>query len=211
MRHRYAICCTVLLVTLGHIVALAQTEAILGQPFGVGCIVLPISPGELSATRGLEDVQIYEQNNRVLYPVFEVREVPREVTQAFQNARRPIGRLVGEILDQTGTSIAVYFLFTGNTAPLNVTIVTNRSVTRTVTPVQRPARYNPLLQEWWGKYNKELEEKARIGKAQGHTIVPRYGRTEFDRSYLPDADVVKFSRAMPFRRRSKRRRRQRRR
>ncbi|MCL2624229.1 MAG: hypothetical protein FWD31_11245, partial [Planctomycetaceae bacterium] len=120
---------------LHHATAVGQTEAFVGQPFGVGCIVLPIAPNELSAARGLEDVQIYEQNNRILYPVFEVREVPRELTQTLQNARRPIGRLVGEILDQTGASIAVYFLFTnaagattGDRTPLNVTIVTNRSV-----------------------------------------------------------------------------------
>ncbi|MCL2117328.1 MAG: hypothetical protein FWH27_02760 [Planctomycetaceae bacterium] len=175
MRNSLIIFCLILLTVLPHAVALGQTEAVLGQPFGVGCIVLPILPNELSASRGLEEIQIYEQNNRVLYPIFEVREVPREVTQAFQNARRPIGRLVGEILDQTGTSIAVYFLFTGNQAPLNVTIVTNRSVTKTVTPVQRPSRHRQLLQEWWGKYNKDASSLAETNDYP--PVVREYLRT----------------------------------
>ncbi len=155
MLKRHVIVCCFLAATLCHGLAVGQTEAVLGQSFGVACVVVPINPGEISASRRLEDIQIYEQNNRILYPVFEVREVPREVTQTFQNARRPIGRLVGEILDQTGTSIAVYFLFTGDRAPLNVTIMTGRSIQKTVTPVQRPLRYNQLLQEWWDKYNKD--------------------------------------------------------
>ena len=155
MLKQFMICCFILFTIPVCGIAFGQTEVVSGQPFGVGCVVVPVSPNELSAVRGLEDVQIYERNNRVWYPVFEVREVPREVTQTFQNARRPIGRLVGEILDQSGTSIAVYFLFTGGQMPLNVSIVTNRSIQKTIVPVLRPMRHHQLMQEWWDKYNKD--------------------------------------------------------
>ena len=175
MRNHITFFCCILWVILHHSVTLAQSEAVLGQPFGIGCIVLPISPNELSPSRGLEDIQIYEQSNRILYPVFEVREAPRELTQAFQNARRPIGRLVGEILDQTGTSLAVYFLFTGDRTPLNVTIVTNRLVDKTVIPAQQPTRYNQLLHEWWSKYNKDTDDFAKSGDPP--PVVKEYLRT----------------------------------
>ncbi|MDR1385391.1 MAG: hypothetical protein LBJ67_16320 [Planctomycetaceae bacterium] len=137
---------------------LAQSEAFLnridGSSFGVGCIVIPVSPNELPPG-GVESVQIYEANHRILYPAFEIREVPREVTNTFLNAKRSIGRFVGEILSQTGTSVAVYFLFVGNQTPLDITIITNRATRHTITPTQHPIKYNRLLQDWWGRYNKE--------------------------------------------------------
>ncbi|MCL2624455.1 MAG: hypothetical protein FWD31_12405, partial [Planctomycetaceae bacterium] len=98
---------------------------------------------------------------------------------------------------------AVYFLFTnaagattGDRTPLNVTIVTNRSVppaqqsvppvqrsvppaqqsiTRTVTPVQQPARHNQLLREWWDKYNKDAGPFAQADAAP--PVVKEYLRT----------------------------------
>ena len=175
MLKRCTVCYATLCAILVSNVAWSQTEAVLGETFGIGCIVVPISPDEISGARGLEDVQIYEQNNRVLYPVFEVREVAREVTQTFQNARRPIGRLVGEILDQTGTSIAVYFLFTGDQTPLNVSIVTNRTIQKTIVPVQRPVRYRQLIGEWWAKYN--TDKKSIVQANDYPPVVREYLRT----------------------------------
>ena len=175
MPKHFIICCVIFFVHSVYGMVYGQSEAILGQPLGVGCIVVPVSPNELSETRGVEDLQIYERNNRVLYPVFEVREVPREVTQALQNARRPIGRLVGEILDQSGTSIAVYFLFTGDQSPLNVTIVTNRSIQKTVVPVHQPVQHRRLMQEWWAKYNKDASPLAQTNDYP--PVVKEYLRT----------------------------------
>ncbi|MCL2347911.1 MAG: hypothetical protein FWC50_06560 [Planctomycetaceae bacterium] len=150
---------SVILLTVIPSAAKSQTEAILGESsgnsVGVGCVVVPFSPQDMPQPLGLAGVQIYEENNRVLYPVVEVREVPDAVTNTFKNAKRPIGRLVGSILEQTGSSVAIYFLFAGKEEPLQLTIAGNRAIQKTVTPTRQPVRYRQLLNDWWTRYNKE--------------------------------------------------------
>ncbi|MDR1491926.1 MAG: hypothetical protein LBT05_04300 [Planctomycetaceae bacterium] len=175
---QYRFLAAFLLFVCCRVVVFARSEAVFnrmdGVSFGVGCIVIPVSPDELPPG-GVEDVQIYETNRRILYPAFEIRETPREVTNTFLNAKRPIGRFVGEILSQTGTSVAIYFLFVGDQTPLDVAVVTNRATRHTIVPTQHPTRYNRLLQDWWTRYNKDAVSPIQINNDP--PVVKEYLRT----------------------------------
>lgn len=144
--------CLLLNVTLR-----AQIEAYLGTPVGVGCVVLKVSPQDVSEGMGLDGITVFEQSNRIFYPVVEQRTVPPAVTDIFKNARRPIGRFIGDILEQETSSIAVYFLFDGRPEPLHLNITTRRGDNVTVVPQNVPLRFNQLLDQWWTQYNKNVD------------------------------------------------------
>jgi len=150
--------CRVFFVILGILVfrmpLFAQSEAVTGMPIGVGCVVLNISQEEAAQGLGLDGIMIFEQNNRVLYPVVEQRTVPPAVTNTFQNTQRPVGRLVGNILGQISPSVAIYFLFDGKPEPLRIRATTAHGTQLTLVPRHAPLRFRQLLGEWWDKYNK---------------------------------------------------------
>ncbi|MDR1959322.1 MAG: hypothetical protein LBQ54_09850 [Planctomycetaceae bacterium] len=135
----------------------AQSEAYIGSPFGVGCAVLKMPPKETPRGLGMDGILLFERNNRIFYPVVEQRKIPTAVTDIFQNSKRPVGRLLGDILEQETGSVAVYFLFDGRSAPLNLSMMTVRENPVTVTPKNAPRQYQNLLKKWWEQYNKNAD------------------------------------------------------
>jgi hypothetical protein len=132
--------------------ARAAGEAMVGQPFGVGRVSIPL-PEDAGQGVPREGVTISERDGRVLYPV---------VTGG------PLRRILGEILGTGGVptpdSVTAWFLFTGD-APLELTVSASRAATVTVTPqAPRDRRaHSRMLSQWWREYNAVAREQTQQG------------------------------------------------
>jgi hypothetical protein len=135
-------------------VAQIRAEAVRGEPFGVGRVdvVLPrhLHPHPL----GLPGLALGEADGRVLYPVVDFPElgaaVLREVRGVLDQSRRPIGRMLGELLDPPPRA-TVYFLFQGD-GPLELTLQSGRTDTFVVRPRTDAPAYDRLFSHWWHEY-----------------------------------------------------------
>ena len=101
-----------------------QVEAVAGQPFGVGRVKVDLPARLYPEGLRAAGIQVSERNGRVLYPVVRVVATPDAVKDILGRSRRPLGRLLGEILNQP-PKVEILFLFRGD-APLELTLVSGR-------------------------------------------------------------------------------------
>ncbi|MGD9126707.1 MAG: hypothetical protein PVH19_04940, partial [Planctomycetia bacterium] len=136
----------------------AQIEAYAGQPFGVGKIVLRLSPGELPQPLGAEGIMLTEAKGRTLYPAIETPPDTTLVRQILVDSpllkggpvREEVGGIIQGFLDQTPPT-TIYFLFKGTT-PLDLTIGTRTPMRRIVRPIRSQEGLNRLARDWWKQY-----------------------------------------------------------
>ncbi len=133
-----------------------RAEAVPGEPFGVGRVQVFLPEQAYPKPLGPSGLALVEADGRVLYPVVDTPElgaaVLQEVRGVLDQARRPEGRWLSELLDSVPPPPAtVYFLFRGS-EPLRLTLQTRRAETFTVTPRRNPVAYRALLDHWWHEY-----------------------------------------------------------
>lgn len=127
--------------------AVADGEAIIGQPFGVARLSIPIESS--SSPSGFE---IHDAAGRVLYPALRGGLLGQVFADVF-----------GGDPEATPGLLNVSFLFTG-TAPLEVTVYTPRPRHFVLKPMTRPPRmYQRSLQRWWRDYNTLARQQEQIG------------------------------------------------
>lgn len=128
-----------------------DSEAYIGEPFGVARIQIPIQEEdrELLRTNGL---LITQADNRVHYPVF-----------SSGVAKQIIDVIAGEGDQSLPRTMTVYFLFTGD-EPFIAKVYTSQAMTVRVEPVQaRPLQKRLLHRAWWREYNAAARERSRQG------------------------------------------------
>lgn len=111
-----------------------EAEAFVGQPYGVGRLIVQVAPG--SAGAAVVDAGLNEKSGRLFYPAIEtepVRQILRQIIAAPQRA-------------------TIYFLFQGD-RPLQLSWYAPNLTSVTVTPRSDKAGYNRLLSAWWRQFN----------------------------------------------------------
>jgi hypothetical protein len=142
--------------------ALAQQvefEAVAGNPFGVGRIVIDLPESMLPQPLGVEGLALTERDGRVLYPAIDspafgkiMKEVLESDTPLTRGGpvRDQVGGLLRGILDRPPRT-TIYFLFRGN-EPLHITIQARSPIPINIMTRQAPAAHQRLLNEWWRQY-----------------------------------------------------------
>ena len=155
-----------------------QTEAIAGQPFGIGRIKFRLRPGDELIDRTGATL-LTDPANRILYPVITRSAVKR----FFEN-------FTGSRLGQPDDVHSVWFLFRGE-APLQLTLNGSGAVpvTVNVTYARRARQYNRFVRQWWETYNAATNEqieagdypsafevylKSMVGRRMGQSVSPQF-------------------------------------
>ena len=105
-----------------------QVEAVAGEPFGVGRIVLSSSPATMPPVLGPKGLALHTPDGRILYPVVETPPDNTFVKDLLLGSRllqggpgrELAGGIVREFLKRPPT-VTLYFLFRGDD-PLRVTL-----------------------------------------------------------------------------------------
>ncbi len=119
-----------------------ETQAIAGEPFGVGRISIPLSPA------------------RYVFPDAPLQLAGREA-RVFYSAFDDAGIYdVGKRGAKPPEAIAAYFLFRGD-QPLELTVQGAASHHATVTPVHDAAAHRALLETWWKHYTAAAQRVAQ--------------------------------------------------
>jgi hypothetical protein len=150
-----------------------QIEAIAGQPFGVGKIVLDVPEDMLPQPLASEGIGLSERNGRIFYPTIDnpvagkfVRELLGANTPLTTGGpvREEVGGLLRGIFDRPPRT-TLYFLFRG-AEPLQVTLQLRKPIELAIVPtagvappevgrrIRRnlPATHRSLLESWWRQY-----------------------------------------------------------
>lgn len=134
-------------------------EAIAGEPFGVGRMVVEIPKDALPEPLDIEGLGLTEKDGRVLFPVFStpiLGALAKEVLEGTPlltggPVRREVRGFLNELLSRPPHT-TIYFLFRG-AEPLELTLQTRVPRSFTVKPTKAdPAAHGRLLQTWWSEY-----------------------------------------------------------
>jgi hypothetical protein len=151
-----------------------ETEAVIGQPFGVGRITLDVYEDKVPEALGIEGIGLKEKNGRIFYPAIDnpaLRKLVKELLDAETPLssggplREGVGEVMREFLERQQRT-TIYFLFRGN-EPLEVSLQLRKPVELTIvpkatdSPPQRRFRRTVaaggnrrLLLLWWQQYAK---------------------------------------------------------
>lgn len=131
--------------------ALAQSEAYMGQPFGIGRITVSLPADQVAQVWQTSGVTITEANNRIHYPAVTSRRVLRS-----------IGSLLGVEIQGLPGKVNIYFLFTGE-EPLQIAVDTPAQQQVLVTPRSDPngRMHMRLLDQWWREYSAAARDQGR--------------------------------------------------
>ncbi|MGD9853462.1 MAG: hypothetical protein AB7U20_00780 [Planctomycetaceae bacterium] len=154
IRIQIAVVAAVIGVSLGFPSAASaqRARAVIGEPFGVAHISVPISPHADPAFLQSRGFDIIAPAGRVLYP-------------AISTGR--LGELAAELLgsDVIGVpnQLSVSFLFTGS-EPFEVTVTTPQPQRVVVSPMRLRGRaHGASLMVWWRAYHAQLRSQESAG------------------------------------------------
>ncbi len=122
--------------------AAANSEAYLGEPFGVGRVTLDVLRGEPLLPLSDERFTVLEANHRVIYPTLK---------------QEPVRRVLRGLLErESPRKVTLYFLFQGE-KPFDLSAFTPNEQGVRVQPQHNAARHQTLLQEWWKQRTKRYQ------------------------------------------------------
>jgi hypothetical protein len=139
-----------------------ELEAISGEPFGVGRLVVQLSKQALPEILGADGLGLSERDGRVLYPALKRPIDNTIVTDLLLQSplmsggpvREGVGGLLRDLLSEPSPRTTLYFLFRGD-EPFELTIQARRAQTVRVRPRNNPPAHGQLLQAWWREYTAE--------------------------------------------------------
>ena len=132
-----------------------EAEAVAGEPFGAGRLIIQASPDMLPQVLGVDGLVLTERNGRVLYPTIE---------------EAPLGGLFGDLLGRP-QRITVRFLFTGDD-PLKLDLQARARHSGTVRITSDAVTYGRLLRGWWRGYSARPRLFKKRCKRRTRTIGP---------------------------------------
>jgi hypothetical protein len=145
--------CGIVLALNAATMAGAETEAVLGRPFGVGRVTVALEAGQSQTAWLADGFLLRERRGRALYPVF-----------TSGRFRKLLGEVLGDSSQTPPDSITAWFLFTG-TEPLELTLSTPaaRRITATPTAPRNPRGHQRLLLSWWREYHASVRDQLQHG------------------------------------------------
>ncbi|MBN2581077.1 MAG: hypothetical protein JXB10_18990 [Pirellulales bacterium] len=176
MKEKISLCVSLIFTVflLGSVTSLrAQriaVDAVAGEPFGVGKIVVDLPKEMLPQPLGVEGLALTDPDCRLLYPTVDAPgfgKILREFLDAGTplTSGGPVRHRVGGILRGFANRpqpATIYFLFRGQ-EPLHVTLHARQPLPITITPRPAPAAtHRLLLEQWWRQYTQPpglLEQK----------------------------------------------------
>ena len=188
-----------LLLTLLSSPVLAQVEAFVGEPFGVGQINVNLPKEALPEVLGAGGLGLSDAEGRVFYPAVKSPPDSSFVTDLLLRSplmsggpvRREAGGLLQELLKQP-PRITLYFLFQGD-KPLDIMLAARQPRKFLVRPRRDPQGHTRLLQAWWRQYS--TESKGLFAKKNDYPpVVDNYLKSMLARRLnlaLPDEAGVK--------------------
>jgi len=136
-----------------------EAQAVLGEPFGVGRIVVQLPDSMLPEPLGLDGLGISEAHGRVFYPAMRnptmgpiVKELLNEDTPLTTGG--PVRAQVGGILRGLANMpprTTIHFLFRGD-RPLELSLQGRQSIPIVVQPRPHPGLHRRWLDQWWRDY-----------------------------------------------------------
>ena len=129
-----------------------QTEAIAGQPFGVGRIKFRLRPGDELIDRTGATL-LSDPANRILYPVITKSPV-----------KRFIENFTGPRSGHPDDMHTVWFLFRGE-APLQLVLYGSGAVPVNVQVgyARRPRQFDRFVRQWWEAFNSATNDQIKAG------------------------------------------------
>lgn len=129
---------TILAILLGHRAdAASRAEAYVGDPFGVGRVVLSVMHHQPALPLFDERFAVREEEGRVLYPAIQ---------------HRPARKMLRQLLEiETPSSVSIYFLFRGD-QPFDLLGFSPEVQAVRVKPTRNSSEHRRLMQEWWEQY-----------------------------------------------------------
>ena len=129
-----------------------QTEAIAGQPYGVGRIKFRLRPGDELIDRTGATL-LSDPANRILYPVITKSPVKRFI-ETFTGARQ----------GHPDDVHSVWFLFRGE-APLQLVLHGSGAVPVNVQVgyARRARQFDRFVRQWWESFNAATNERIKAG------------------------------------------------
>lgn len=122
--------------------AAVNSEAFLGEPFGVGRVTIDVLRGQPVLPLSDERFTVVEANGRVIYPALK---------------QEPVRRLVRDLLEIAAPrKVTLYYLFQGQ-EPFDISPYTPNEQGVRVKPQRNAAGHDKLLREWWQQYTKHYE------------------------------------------------------
>ena len=117
--------------------AAPQSEAYLGQPFGVGRVTVDVLRGEPAVPLSDERFTVLGDSNQVFYPVLK---------------EQPGRQLLRQLLEiETPRAVTIYFLFRGD-EPFDLFPFTPVEQAVRIKPQNNPQKHRQLLDQWWQQY-----------------------------------------------------------
>lgn len=138
-----------------------EAEAVAGQPFGVGRIVVDLPPEMLPQPLGVEGIGLSEAHGRVLYPAADSPAFGKVVKGVLDRGtplttggpvREEVSGLLRGILDRPPRA-TIYFLFRG-AEPLDLSIRARSDIPVKIVPRGDANAHQRLLGLWWQQYAK---------------------------------------------------------
>jgi hypothetical protein len=137
-----------------------EAEAVVGQPWGVGRVVVDLPDEELPLPLRSEGLGLRERNNRVFFPTSPLPAFAAVAKQflgedtpltAGGPVREEIGGVLRGILDRPPRT-TIYFLFRGD-EPLDLVLEARHDHPLTVTPRERDKLHRRWSEAWWKRYS----------------------------------------------------------
>ncbi|MGD0901260.1 MAG: hypothetical protein ABR915_25810, partial [Thermoguttaceae bacterium] len=139
--------------------AVLEADAFLGEPWGVGRLVVNLPAGQLPEPLGIEGLGLSEKNGRVLYPAIHnpaaaalLKEFVAEGSPLTSGGpvREEVGGILRGILSRP-PPVTLHFLFRGS-EPLELSLHARQSIPLVVRPRPNPALHRLWLEAWWRDY-----------------------------------------------------------
>ena len=136
-----------------------QADAVLGQPWGVGRLIVELSDAELPQPLGADGLGLSERHQRVSFPTVRhpafaamAKQFLTEDTPLTRGGpvREEVGGLLRGILDRPPRT-TIYFLFRGG-EPLELILQARQDHALTVVPREHDKLRRRWLEAWWRQY-----------------------------------------------------------
>jgi hypothetical protein len=134
-------------------------EAVVGEPLGVGRLIVDLPAAMLPEALGVEGLGISEKNGRVLYPALHNPALGALMNQILGVAtplttggpvRQEVAGILRDLFNRPPRT-TIYFLFRGD-APLEISVEARQSIPVVVRPRRSPALHQSILQSWLQQY-----------------------------------------------------------
>lgn len=125
------------LLFVAQLSAAPSSEAYVGAPFGVGRVTIDVFRGEPVIPLSDERFTVWEESDRVMYPVLK---------------NEPVKKVVRQLLSiKTPGKVTIYYLFQGDD-PFDLSVFSPVEQAVRVKPLDDTAAHRRLLDEWWENY-----------------------------------------------------------